>query len=157
MLEATSGLDKKLSDRKARETGICPVREELYGQCFDELIRQVALDGPERGLLLMRTRDEIRMTIEAYKSLYADSVCFGIQKQLKAEEGVPDLVAEAATLEKENAQLELDLYELRSTLTRNDKKEQELQATDQKRRLDEIDYLGHVHRLLDTPYKQIAK
>ena len=25
---------------QARETGICPVREELYSQCFDELIRQ---------------------------------------------------------------------------------------------------------------------
>lgn len=28
---------------QARETGICPVREELYAQCFDELIRQVRL------------------------------------------------------------------------------------------------------------------
>ena len=64
-------LDKKLSERKARETGICPVREELYGQCMDELIRQVALDGPERGLLLMRVRDEVRMTIDAYKTLYS--------------------------------------------------------------------------------------
>lgn len=35
-------LDKKLSERKARETGICPVREELYAQCMDELIRQVS-------------------------------------------------------------------------------------------------------------------
>ena len=40
-------LDAKLSERKARESGICPVRE-LYSQAFDELIRQVALDGPER-------------------------------------------------------------------------------------------------------------
>jgi hypothetical protein len=29
--------------------GICAVREELYGQCMDEIIRHVALDGPERG------------------------------------------------------------------------------------------------------------
>ncbi len=27
-------LDKKLQARKARETGICPIREELYAQCF---------------------------------------------------------------------------------------------------------------------------
>ena len=49
----------QLQQRQARETGICPVREELYAQCFDELIRQVTLDQPERGLLLMRVRDEI--------------------------------------------------------------------------------------------------
>ena len=34
-------LDRKLQQRLARETGICPVREELYSQTFDELIRQV--------------------------------------------------------------------------------------------------------------------
>ena len=34
-------LDRKLQQRQARETGICPVREELYSQTFDELIRQV--------------------------------------------------------------------------------------------------------------------
>jgi len=32
-------LDKRLQSRGARETGICPIREELYAQCFDELIR----------------------------------------------------------------------------------------------------------------------
>jgi hypothetical protein len=32
-------LDQHLQQRQARETGICPVREELYAQTFDELIR----------------------------------------------------------------------------------------------------------------------
>ena len=89
-------LDRKLQQRQARETGICPVREELYSQTFDELIRQVVMlhlaDGSailllvivaddvrydvqvtincaERGLLLLRVRDEIRMTIAAYQTL----------------------------------------------------------------------------------------
>ena len=52
---------------QARETGICPVREELYAQCFDELIRQVTINCAERGLLLLRVRDEMRMTIAAYQ------------------------------------------------------------------------------------------
>lgn len=56
-------LDQKLMERQARESGICPVREELFSQCFDEIIRQVTLGEPERGLLLLRVRDEIRMTI----------------------------------------------------------------------------------------------
>merc|ERR1719183_2976734 len=56
-------LDHKLQQRQARETGICPIREELYAQCFDELIRQVTINCAERGLLLLRVRDEIRMTI----------------------------------------------------------------------------------------------
>lgn len=36
----------------------------------DELIREVTLDGPERGLLLLRLKDEVNMTIDAYKTLY---------------------------------------------------------------------------------------
>ena len=80
-------LDKRLLERQARETGICPVREDLYSQCFDELIRQVTLDGPERGLLLLRVRDEIRMTIAAYQTLYESSIAFGMRKVLSDEKG----------------------------------------------------------------------
>mmetsp|Transcript_30429 Transcript_30429/g.66404 ORF Transcript_30429/g.66404 Transcript_30429/m.66404 type:complete len:81 (+) Transcript_30429:185-427(+) len=41
-------VDKK-NIRNARDTGICPVRRSLFRDYFDELIRQVVLDSPERG------------------------------------------------------------------------------------------------------------
>lgn len=87
-----------LQKRQARETGICPVRRELYGQCFgnahltkDELIRQVTISCQERGLLLLRVRDEIRMSIAAYQTLYESSVAFGMRKALQAEQGKADI------------------------------------------------------------------
>ncbi|EGR28484.1 light intermediate chain 1, putative, partial [Ichthyophthirius multifiliis] len=70
VLELQSSLDKKLQQRQARETGICPIREELYAQCFDELIRQITINCAERGILLVRVRDEIRHTIQAYQTSY---------------------------------------------------------------------------------------
>merc|ERR1719198_2316286 len=99
-------LDKRLLERQARETGICPVREDLYQQCFDELIRQVTLDGPERGLLLLRVRDEIRMTIDAYKILYESSVTFGVRKQLQAGEGMGEMETKIEELEASKRSLE---------------------------------------------------
>lgn len=36
-------LDQKLQQRQARETGICPVREELYSQCFGKLALDTAV------------------------------------------------------------------------------------------------------------------
>ena len=60
VLDLQEKLDKRLQQRQARETGICPIREELYSQCFDELIRQITINCAERGLLLVRVRDEIR-------------------------------------------------------------------------------------------------
>lgn len=84
-------LDQKLIERQAREGGLCPVREELFTQCFDEIIRQVTLSEPERGILLLRVRDEIRMTIAAYQTLYQSSVTFAMRKQLQAEHGKAEL------------------------------------------------------------------
>ena len=59
-------LDHKLQQRQARETGICPVREELYAQCFDELIREVTINCAERGLLLLRVRDEVSKIVTTH-------------------------------------------------------------------------------------------
>ena len=84
-------LDALLNERQARETGICPVREELYAQCFDELIRQVTVTCAERGLLLLRVRDELRMSIMAYQTLYESSVAFGMRKALQTEQGKSEM------------------------------------------------------------------
>lgn len=200
-------LDQKLQQRQARETGICPVREELYSQCFgepmgalyagagrcrtaprprgqrkgsglgcynycrvaprigssfpfpplsgalalkggfgsikllccsmnacspldavkltkhfvvlavlpptnnllllrvlhqharheDELIRQVTINCAERGLLLLRVRDEIHMTIAAYQTMYESSIAFGIRKALIAEQRKAEMEAKVST------------------------------------------------------------
>ena len=58
-------LDKRITSLEARDSGICPIREELFAQCFDELIRQITINCAERGHLLLRVRDEVRMTKEA--------------------------------------------------------------------------------------------
>ena len=99
-------LDQKLQQRQARETGICPVREELYAQCFDELIRQITINCAERGLLLLRVRDEIRMTIAAYQTLYESSIAFGMRKALMADQEKAAMEAELQRLEGEVLDLE---------------------------------------------------
>jgi len=99
-------LDQKLQARQARETGICPIREELYVQCFDELIRQVTINCAERGLLLLRVRDEIRMTIASYQTLYESSIAFGMRKALQAEQHKADMLNKIKALEKEKSDLD---------------------------------------------------
>jgi dynein light intermediate chain len=148
-------LDKRLGDRKAREAGICPVREELYSQCFEELIRHVALDSPERGLLLMRTRDELKMTIDAYKTLYSSSVTFGTKKQLRAEQGIPELKEQVDSMESEKAKLELEVQELRSKLEIIEKREAERKTADDKRKKEELDFLKYQGQHLDSFLKQM--
>ncbi|KAG9349722.1 hypothetical protein JZ751_028170 [Albula glossodonta] len=106
-------LDLKLQQRQARETGICPVRRELYSQCFDELIRQETISCTERGLLLLRVRDEIRMCMAAYQTLYESSVAFGIRKVLQSELGKANMEKKRQELEKDNKDLEQQVKDLR--------------------------------------------
>ena len=63
--ELKDRLEEKLLSRQAREEGICGVRRELYSQCLEEIIRQLTIICPERGLLLLRLRDEYRLTLHA--------------------------------------------------------------------------------------------
>ena len=51
----------------------------------------MTINCAERGLLLLRVRDEIRMTIAAYQTLYESSVAFGMRKALQAEQGKADM------------------------------------------------------------------
>merc|ERR1712021_275682 len=105
VIQLQESLDQRLMERQARETGICPVREELYAQCFDELIRQITINCAERGLLLLRVRDELRMTVAAYQGLYESSVAYGMRKALRSEQ----LKAELNKKTKEVEMSKLDL------------------------------------------------
>jgi len=78
-------LDMYLKQGRVRETGICPLRHKLYSELFDELIRQSTIACIERGLLLVRIRNEINMTIKEYENLFASSSACAIRKALLAE------------------------------------------------------------------------
>ncbi|RLN56715.1 hypothetical protein BBJ29_010144, partial [Phytophthora kernoviae] len=70
-----------------------------------ELIREVACECPERGLMLLRLRDELRLTIEAYQTLYHNSISYGRQKAVQAEAGVGEFEGEIVRLKAEREQL----------------------------------------------------
>jgi dynein light intermediate chain len=152
-----NALDQKLMERQARDSGICPVREELYSQCFDELIRQITIDCPERGLLLMRIRDEIRMTIAAYQTLYQSSVTFGTRKQLQSEEGKAELEQRVAELEKQKTKLENRKSELVNKKEALLKMFEEKRAADEAKRKAEIDFLDYQGKHLQEFLKNLDK
>lgn len=147
-------LDQKLMERQARDSGICAVREELYSQCFDEIIRQVTIKCPERGLLLMRARDEIKMTIAAYQTLYKSSVTFGTRKQLKAEEGKLEMQGKKDELEARKAALESKKAEMLNKKEAIIKKYEEKRSADDAKRKLELEYLDyqgkHLAEFLDS-------
>jgi len=157
VIQLQEALDQRLMERQARETGICPVREELYSQCFDELIRQVTINCAERGLLLLRVRDEIRMSIAAYQTLYQSSVTFGTRKQLQAEQGKQETENMIAELEEQKKTLEARVVELKNKCEAIERREAERRAIDERKRKEEIDFLKHQSQHLESFLKGLEK
>ena len=75
---------------------------------FDELIRQVTINEPERGKILARYRDDIRQTKVAYKTLYQSAVNFAQRKQMQAESTLSTV-----ELTKECTELQNKVFELK--------------------------------------------
>ncbi|CAG9857265.1 unnamed protein product [Phyllotreta striolata] len=141
-------LDMRLQQRQARETGICAVRRELYTQCFDEIIRQVTINCAERGLLLLRVRDEMRMTIEAYQALYCSSVAFGMRKALQAEQGKTDLFNEVENLKVEKQDLEQQIMELKQKAEQAERRAAETRMAEERKHTEEIAFLKKTNQQL---------
>jgi len=149
-------LDRRLAERQAREAGLCHVRENLYQQVLDELIREITLESPERGLLLMRVRDEARMTIDAYKTLYSSSIVYGIKKQIQAESGIDELEADIANYKETNESLETKVAEMRGKLEMTEKRIAEKRAVEDRKRKEEIEFLKQQGQHLEAFMKSIS-
>jgi len=161
-------LDHQLQQRQARETGICPVREELYSQCFgknqlsiltflasnicitDELIRQITINCAERGLLLLRVRDETRMTIAAYETLYESSIAYGIRKALMAEQKKTELDAKLKQLASVKRELQQQVDNLKKTIESTQARAAERRDTEEKAHMEEVERIQKTNEQLKT-------
>ncbi|XP_015770097.1 PREDICTED: 33 kDa inner dynein arm light chain, axonemal-like [Acropora digitifera] len=121
----------------------------------DELIRQVTINCAERGLLLLRVRDEIRMTIAAYQTLYESSVAFGMRKALQAEQGKADMEQKIQELEGDKRDLERQVNELKAKCDAIEKREAERRAVEEKKHAEEIQFLKRTNQQLKTQLEGI--
>ncbi|XP_066993277.1 33 kDa inner dynein arm light chain, axonemal [Anabrus simplex] len=149
-------LDMALQQRQARETGICPVRRELYSQCFDELIRQVTINCAERGILLLRVRDEIRMTISTYQTLYESAIAFGIRKALMAEESKGDMELTIDTLAGEKKDLQKEIVELKAKIDYIERRAKEKQQAEEAKHSDELEFYKKTNQQLKAQLEGIV-
>ena len=150
-------LDETLKRRQARKEGLCPIRQELFTQLTDELIRQIAVNCPERGILLARIRDEMRMTIDAYLTLYESSVIFGTRKQLEVEISKVDVTPELDELKARRLVVEQEITDLELSLDTHSKRAAEREVVLTKKRAEELEYLQHQHSHLTTFLKTVEK
>ena len=66
----------------------------------------------------MRVRDEIKMTIQAYQTLYESSIAYGMRKALQAEQSKAEMLIKIQNIEDECQQLEDECENLKRRITR---------------------------------------
>jgi dynein light intermediate chain len=105
--------------RGAKETGICNIREELYSECFDELIRQITISCLQRGELLNHIKEQMKETINYYQKLYESSMAFAMRKVLREQK-------KRKKLEYKEQSLQMEIETLKRMIS---EKEKEIQDT----------------------------
>ena len=85
VIQLSKMLENQMKIRQAKETGLCNNREEIYSECFDELIRQVTINSLQRGELLNHVKDQMKETINYYQKLYESSMAFAMRKVLREQ------------------------------------------------------------------------
>ena len=123
VVNLSDNLKRHLELDGARMNGVCPIREKLYDECFHELIRQITINCLERGILLMRIKNETAMTINTYKILYESCITYGMRTYISAEKEKNANTKKIYRLEDDCQNLEDSIKELEQTL--EDKKIQD--------------------------------
>ena len=57
----------------------------------------MTINCAERGQLLLRVKNEIKMTMDAYQTLYESSIAFGMRKALRSVQEKDDMEKKART------------------------------------------------------------
>jgi len=100
-------------------------------------------------------RDEIRMTIAAYQTLYESSVAFGMRKSLQAEHGKSDMERQIKELQMDKADLEHQVNELKAKCDQIEKRALEQRQVEEKKHADEIQFLKKTNQQLKTKLEGI--
>jgi len=112
-IELASRIEHLLTSRRAKQTGICAIRREIFSQLFDELLRQVSTENLLWGKLLLRIRNEINMILEAYAVLFNSSLSFGRTHFIQMTTNLPMKRDKKEKLQRDMKQLTEEIDSLR--------------------------------------------
>jgi dynein light intermediate chain len=105
----------------------------------------------------MRVRDEIRMTIAAYQTLYNSSVTFGVRKQLQSEQGKSEMEEAKDELETRQVRLENRKAELINKKEALLRRFEEKRNVDEAKRKAEVEFLDYQGKHLETFLSNLDK
>ena len=95
--------------------------------------------------MLVRCRDEIKMTIAAYQKLYESSIAYGMRKALISEQRRNTLQSEIKTLEDTCTRLANDTKNFEEEIKKSEREDEEDRITESKAHADKVMYLNSIN------------
>ena len=138
VIKLSKDLENQMKIRQARETGICNNREELYSECFDELIRQVTINSLQRGELLNHVKDQMNVTTNYYQKLYESAMAFAMRKVLREQKKRAKLVARESKLMTDIEQLQKEIELKEKEISDKERDEKEKREANQEDHVEEM-------------------
>ena len=138
VIKLSKDLENQMKIRQARETGICNNREELYSECFDELIRQVTINSLQRGELLNHVKDQMKETTNYYQKLYESAMAFAMRKVLREQKKREKLVARESKLMTDIEQLQKEIELKEKEISDKERDEKEKREANQEDHVEEM-------------------
>lgn len=141
VLKLHKNLQNQMKVRGARETGVDRVREDLYFECFEEIIREVTINCLQRGDLLNKVKKEMKNEIDFYRELYESLIAFSLRKDLQEKKKTLKLLSKQKSLEEEINKLESDIREKEQFFLQRQEDEKNKEETASKEHKQAMDVL----------------
>jgi hypothetical protein len=136
-------------------TGIDVRREAIYDECVDELVRQIALECPERGVLLRDLRDETLETQSSFDALFEAACHFGCRKSIERD-FTKSTHQRLDSLRHEVLALETRVSEMREKREGILKRYSERRQAEDKRHQEEVAFMKKTNLQLTTEIKRLT-
>nr|CCC91245.1 putative dynein arm light chain, axonemal [Trypanosoma congolense IL3000] len=149
-------LERRCQQEHARPTGVvCAIREGIYAEGMQEVIRQVTVLCPERGLLLAELAEEMQQTTNTYDILFDSASQYAVRKAIERDLR-SYLFDEKEWMESEVRRLENRVNELRAKHNGLLKRFEEQKQSEQKIHEEEMKYLRKANQQIVNEIKRLS-
>lgn len=148
-----STLRARLEARRARPAGLCGIRRAIYTDLFSELVRQVTVEEPTRGLLLARVRENEEHALHVHAALLREGENFVAGKLLQDTQNMTVLQARLSDLRGEKTQLEVRRHDLQDARQELERRIEEQRLARRAQQQDELNYLRRANQQLSLRLK----
>ena len=150
IMDMARRMEQLIEERNCRTEGIGRVKRSIFDEAFNEIVRQITLELPERGVLLFQIKQHIDHTFSHYDQLCAESGHFLGDELLVQEEELRRLSGERLRLQERETELKNRALHLSNELENLENLHASVNAQNEKQLATELEFLHAQNDLFES-------